>query len=86
MHKYEWNNRSLTVRFNSSTASADHGESSSDNGPAEWDRGCEDAKGGSYDRSRHSDAYEEGCRTVISNRAAQSADGGGARGHDGAVP
>lgn len=26
----------------------------------EWDRGCSDAKGGSYDRSKHSDAYEEG--------------------------
>ena len=29
-------------------------------GPAEWDRGCSDAKGGSYDRSSHSQAYEEG--------------------------
>ena len=26
----------------------------------EWDRGCSDAKGGSYDRSKHSDAYESG--------------------------
>ncbi len=26
----------------------------------EWDRGCADAKGGSYDRSSHSDAYESG--------------------------
>ena len=33
---------------------------SANSGPAEWDRGCEDAKVGSYDRSGHSDAYEEG--------------------------
>jgi hypothetical protein len=26
----------------------------------EWDRGCSDAKDGSYDRSKHSDEYEEG--------------------------
>jgi hypothetical protein len=26
----------------------------------EWDRGCEDAKAGSYDRSSHTDAYEAG--------------------------
>ena len=26
----------------------------------EWDRGCADAKGGSYDRSKHSQAYEDG--------------------------
>lgn len=27
---------------------------------AAWDRGCSDAKVGSYDRSSHSSAYEEG--------------------------
>jgi hypothetical protein len=26
----------------------------------EYDRGCADAKGGSYDRSKHSSAYEDG--------------------------
>jgi len=35
-------------------------QSSGDNDRSEWDRGCDDAKGGSYDRSRHTDAYEEG--------------------------
>ena len=35
-------------------------QSSDSNGPREWDRGCEDAKVGSYDRSRHTDEYEEG--------------------------
>ena len=60
MHKYKWEHRTLTVSFNGSSASMGHGESSSHNGAAEWDRGCEDAKGGSYDRSRHTDAYEEG--------------------------
>jgi len=41
----------------------DHGRGpgpSSGNVGREWDRGCSDAKGGSYDRSRHSQAYEEG--------------------------
>lgn len=33
---------------------------SSRNVGREWDRGCSDAKGGSYDRSKHSQAYEEG--------------------------
>lgn len=60
MHKYKWEHKNLTVRFNGSSASSGHHESSSSNGPAEWDRGCEDAKIGSYDRSRHTDAYEEG--------------------------
>ena len=36
-------------------------------GPAEWDRGCEDAKIGSYDRSRHSDDYEEGWQDCNKN-------------------
>jgi hypothetical protein len=36
------------------------GGGSSANVGREWDRGCGDAKVGSYDRSRHSDAYEEG--------------------------
>ena len=30
------------------------------NAGKEWDRGCEDAKAGSYDRSKHSEAYEQG--------------------------
>jgi hypothetical protein len=60
MHKYKWEHKNLTVRFNGSSASAGHGDHSGSSGPAEWDRGCEDAKIGSYDRSRHSDAYEEG--------------------------
>jgi len=29
-------------------------------GGREWERGCSDAKVGSYDRSRHSQAYEQG--------------------------
>jgi hypothetical protein len=33
----------------------------------EWDRGCSDAKGGSYDRSRHSQAYEEGWQACRRN-------------------
>jgi hypothetical protein len=33
---------------------------SSGNAGREWDRGCSDAKRGAYDRSRHSQAYEEG--------------------------
>jgi hypothetical protein len=45
--------RELTVVEGSS-------RNSGNSGPAEWDRGCEDAKVGSYDRSQHSDAYEEG--------------------------
>ena len=36
-----------------------HGKSSASRG-SDWDRGCSDAKVGSYDRSRHNDAYEEG--------------------------
>ena len=57
MHKYKWNHKNIVVRFNGSSA---HGQSSGESVGREWDRGCSDAKGGSYDRSRHSDAYEEG--------------------------
>lgn len=74
MHKYKWNHRSLTVRFNGSSAAAGHGESSADNGPAEWDRGCEDAKVGSYDRSRHTDAYEEGWQSCKGQQEQSSDD------------
>jgi len=74
MHKYKWNHRSLTVSFNGSSASAGHSESSRNNGPAEWDRGCEDAKGGSYDRSRHTDAYEEGWQSCKGQQEQSSDD------------
>lgn len=61
LHKYKWKHRLIIVNFNGMPAEdAGQGENTSSNGPAEWDRGCEDAKGGSYDRSGHSDAYEEG--------------------------
>jgi hypothetical protein len=40
------------------------------NGPKEWDRGCEDAKAGSYDRSKHSQAYEEGWQSCKQQQAA----------------
>ena len=61
MHKYKWKHKNIAVYFNGMPAAAmSQGESSSSNGPAEWDRGCEDAKMGSYDRSSHTDAYEEG--------------------------
>ena len=36
----------------------------------EWDRGCADAKGGSYDRSKHSQAYEEGWQACKPQAAA----------------
>jgi len=36
------------------------GTATAENVGREWDRGCSDAKGGSYDRSKHSKAYEEG--------------------------
>jgi len=74
MHKYKWKHRSLTVRFNSSSGSAGHSNSSGKNGPAEWDRGCEDAKVGSYDRSRHTDAYEEGWQSCKSEPKQSSDD------------
>ena len=38
----------------------------------EWDRGCSDAKGGSYDRSKHSDAYEEGWQACNNQNQNQS--------------
>ena len=47
---------------------------SANNGPAEWDRGCEDAKGGSYDRSQHSDAYEEGWQACNDQQKQSSGD------------
>jgi hypothetical protein len=37
---------------------------------AEWDRGCSDAKVGSYDRSKHSDAYESGWNACKEKSAA----------------
>lgn len=48
-------------------------QSSSNNGPREWDRGCEDAKVGSYDRSRHTDEYEQGWQSC-NNQGNQSSD------------
>jgi hypothetical protein len=32
-----------------------------------WERGCADAKVGSYDRSKHSDAYEQGWQACKPN-------------------
>ena len=57
MHKYKWNHMNIVVRFNGSSA---HSQSSGISVGREWARGCSDARVGSYDRSRHSDAYEEG--------------------------
>lgn len=37
----------------------------------QWDRGCEDAKNGSYDRSKHSEAYEQGWQ-ACKQQAAES--------------
>ena len=46
-------------------------------GPAEWDRGCADAKNGSYDRSgKAGQAYEEGwnaCHNGGGEKSAQAA-------------
>ena len=74
LHKYKWNHKSLTVRFNGSSASAGHSNRPGNNGPAEWDRGCEDAKIGSYDRSRHTDAYEEGWQSCKGQQQQSSDD------------
>lgn len=54
-------------------ASGDN-ESAVANGPKEWDRGCEDAKVGSYDRSSHSDAYEEGWQACNQQKGSANAD------------
>ncbi|MBL8438591.1 MAG: hypothetical protein JNM61_10370 [Zoogloeaceae bacterium] len=51
---FKWSHFALVV--------AEDGESTAppQNVGREYDRGCEDAKMGSYDRSRHSSAYEDG--------------------------
>jgi hypothetical protein len=50
------------------------GGAQAQNGPKEWDRGCEDAKVGSYDRSSHSDAYEEGWQACKQQQGSTNAD------------
>lgn len=65
--------------------SRQHGNSSAQGGNVgrEWDRGCSDAKVGSYDRSRHSEAYEEGwqaCKQSSGHHSSRGSD------HDGPLP
>lgn len=42
-------------------------------GGTDWDRGCADAKAGSYDRSRHNDTYEQGWQSCKNQSGQQSA-------------
>ncbi len=35
----------------------------------EWDRGCDDAERGSYDKEKHSQNYKDGYQTCAQNRA-----------------
>lgn len=65
--------------------SRQHGSSSAQGGSVgrEWDRGCSDAKSGSYDRSRHSDAYEEGWQACKQTSGHHGSSGGD---HDGPLP
>ena len=74
MHQYKWKHKLIAVSFNGVPA-AGQGENSSSSGPAEWDRGCEDAKVGSYDRSRHTDAYEEGWQACNNQEESSSNNG-----------
>lgn len=72
--RYVWPHSNVLVQYGQQNRDEEYG-SSQNSGPAEWDRGCEDAKGGSYDRSRHSDAYEEGWQACKNEQPASDASG-----------
>jgi len=54
------NKNSVWVKNGCSAEFESRGGGSAANVGRDWDRGCSDAKRGTYDRSNHSSAYEEG--------------------------
>lgn len=66
---FRWGDFELTFH------SGGGGSSSGDHSGREWDRGCSDAKAGSYDRSKHSDAYEQGWKSCNKPQGGSSSGG-----------
>jgi len=46
-----------------------------DNKDKNWNRGCADAKAGSYDRAKHGDAYEKGWQACKQQKQSSSSSG-----------